>query len=307
MKKINLFISVFVFAFIFNFYNANASAVMDTTCYAIAKVVDTGSEIKKATLNNPKYELFYFNIKILGLEDNNKNNLNNNCPIKVGDIFKIENNSFKILKNGDEIKVGVQSGSSNTASGIVGYLQWTEATYKNGKVIPYRDDYATDFQSDKKPISIGDINNIKKENNNLACVLFSKALKYGDGYKNGKGKEVKDLQEKLREKGYLNASSTGHYGFLTREAVKKYQRDNGILATGNIFERTLGQLKKHFCGAGNSDNNNNASTSPITNNCKVWFDGCNNCSKSTISGAAACTMMYCDKNGEVFCKEYFSN
>lgn len=151
------------------------------------------------------------------------------------------------------------------------------------------------------------------ENSNVGCVLFAKSMKYGDNDRNGRGDDVRELQEKLREKGYLNASSTGYYGPMTREAVKRYQRDNGISPTGNIFEKTLGQLKKHFCEV-RGNGNNNASSSPITNNCKVWYDGCNTCSKSTATGTAACTMMYCAMGGDAnwfaahkpYCKEYFA-
>ena len=97
----------------------------------------------------------------------------------------------------------------------------------------------------------------------------------------------------------MNGSSTGYYGNLTKNAVKKYQRDNNIPATGNIFEKTLGQLKKHFC-----ENNLNQEA---PKNCKVWFDGCNTCSRSVEGGPMMCTLMACLTSKMIpSCKEYFA-
>ena len=45
-------------------------------------------------------------------------------------------------------------------------------------------------------------------------------------------------------------------------------------------------------------------------NCKVWYDGCNTCSRSSIGGALACTLMACMNNNiwnsGAYCKEYFN-
>lgn len=43
--------------------------------------------------------------------------------------------------------------------------------------------------------------------------------------------------------------------------------------------------------------------------CKLWFDGCNTCSRSTPGGPAMCTMMACMTIGTVspYCKEHFTN
>lgn len=141
------------------------------------------------------------------------------------------------------------------------------------------------------------------ENSNVACVLFPKHLRYGDGRWTGKQKEVKELQDKLREKGYFNTESTGYFGRITRDAVKAYQKDNGIINTGNVFKLTIAQLRKDFCRA-NIEN----SEKPITLNCKAWFDGCNECFRSEIGGEAGCTKMYCPTEAiqKPYCKEYFA-
>lgn len=149
------------------------------------------------------------------------------------------------------------------------------------------------------------------ENSNVSCVLFAKHLKYGDGWRTGKGEAVKELQDKLKEKGYFKTDSTGYFGKMTREAVKKYQKDNNIINTGNAFNLTIGQLKKDFCKKNNNDNNDNEDNlknNPITSECKAWFDGCNSCFRSEIGGVAGCTKMYCPENSlqKPFCREYFA-
>jgi peptidoglycan hydrolase-like protein with peptidoglycan-binding domain len=48
----------------------------------------------------------------------------------------------------------------------------------------------------------------------------------------GKGKEVKRLQEKLIELGYLKGTADGAYGRQTYNAVKKFQYYNGLKADG---------------------------------------------------------------------------
>ncbi len=58
-----------------------------------------------------------------------------------------------------------------------------------------------------------------------------------------KGPDVIELQEKLVDEGYLNKKYlTGYYGPNTVEAVKKYQKDNGIKQTGVVAELTIESL-----------------------------------------------------------------
>ncbi len=60
-------------------------------------------------------------------------------------------------------------------------------------------------------------------------------LKKGDGNRNGKGPMVMMLQDMLIKLGYLNASSTGNFGDMTRLAVVKYQKDMGITKPTGYF------------------------------------------------------------------------
>lgn len=58
--------------------------------------------------------------------------------------------------------------------------------------------------------------------------------------------EVKALQDKLKALGYLDASvdSTGFFGRLTAEAVKKFQAANGISSVGYVGPATRAVLNK---------------------------------------------------------------
>ncbi len=54
--------------------------------------------------------------------------------------------------------------------------------------------------------------------------------------------EVTLLQNKLKSIYYANFNATGYYGVLTKDAVKKYQKDNGLAADGIAGYRTLTKL-----------------------------------------------------------------
>ncbi len=47
-------------------------------------------------------------------------------------------------------------------------------------------------------------------------------------------------------------------------------------------------------------------TNAIPDSCKVWYDGCNTCSRSYRGGSLACTKMACFAAGQSYCREYFS-
>lgn len=60
--------------------------------------------------------------------------------------------------------------------------------------------------------------------------------------------DVKSLQTTLKSLGYYNGSITGNYGDLTTEAVRKYQKANGLTADGIAGAKTLAALS----GSGSS-------------------------------------------------------
>jgi hypothetical protein len=81
------------------------------------------------------------------------------------------------------------------------------------------------------------------------------------------------LQNFLSSKGYLKAKPNGYYGVGTFQAVKSYQKDNGIRQTGNAGPATRAKIKEQSCGTTSITNTTtkgstqavtvNTSTSPI--------------------------------------------
>lgn len=56
------------------------------------------------------------------------------------------------------------------------------------------------------------------------------------------GNEVRAIQERLKERGLFNANVTGYYGEITRNAVKAFQKQQGISQTGTAGPITLKAL-----------------------------------------------------------------
>jgi hypothetical protein len=85
--------------------------------------------------------------------------------------------------------------------------------------------------------------------NQVQCLDLSKNLKMGSGAKgvnlqlvrlssDSEIMQVVNLQNFLIEGGYMKGVATGYFGGQTLNAVKKYQRTNGIQATGFVGEKT---------------------------------------------------------------------
>ena len=87
----------------------------------------------------------------------------------------------------------------------------------------------------------------------LLFILFSNldtvfALsKYGS-----RGEEVKQIQTKLKRWGYYNGSIDGIYGTKTLNAVKSFQRKNGLTVDGIAGTKTLNAM-----GINNTGNSTN--------------------------------------------------
>ena len=80
--------------------------------------------------------------------------------------------------------------------------------------------------------------------------------KYGS-----RGDEVKQIQQKLRNWGYYNGSVDGIYGSKTLEAVKYFQRKNGLTVDGIAGDKTLSAL-----GIRSSSNSSSSSSNSNSNN-----------------------------------------
>ncbi len=73
-----------------------------------------------------------------------------------------------------------------------------------------------------------------------------------------RGEEVKNIQTKLKRWGYYNGSIDGIYGSKTLEAVKYFQRKNGLTADGIAGTKTL-EAMGIYNSAGNSGSSSNSS------------------------------------------------
>lgn len=86
----------------------------------------------------------------------------------------------------------------------------------------------------------------------LSTVCFALS-KYGS-----RGEEVKQIQTKLKSWGYYSGSVDGVYGSQTFEAVKKFQRKNGLTADGIAGTKTLEALGiQNSSNSGTSSSGNN--------------------------------------------------
>jgi len=59
-----------------------------------------------------------------------------------------------------------------------------------------------------------------------------------------KGPEVADVQAKLQKLGYFDRRPTGHFGLLTKQAVIRFQEDEGITANGIVEKETQTALSR---------------------------------------------------------------
>ena len=96
------------------------------------------------------------------------------------------------------------------------------------------------------------IYNIFFTNNNLFALS-----KYGS-----RGAEVTQIQTKLKRWGYYKGNIDGIYGSQTLEAVKYFQRKNGLTVDGIAGKKTL-EAMGIFNSTGNSNSSNSTSNSDL--------------------------------------------
>ena len=61
-----------------------------------------------------------------------------------------------------------------------------------------------------------------------------------------RGSEVTQLQQQLRELGYFNRPSTGNFGPLTKQAVIRFQQDEGLTPDGVVETKTKTALQRRL-------------------------------------------------------------
>jgi hypothetical protein len=77
----------------------------------------------------------------------------------------------------------------------------------------------------------------------LVVMLFASSVTFADVLKNGSnGVEVKELQSKLKQKGYFTGEVTGYYGSKTEDAVKKFQTKSKLTSDGVAGAGTIKAL-----------------------------------------------------------------
>ena len=85
----------------------------------------------------------------------------------------------------------------------------------------------------------------------LACINASAVSKNGS-----RGEEVKKIQTKLKNWGYYSGTVDGVFGWQTENAVKSFQRKNGLKADGVAGTQTLNAM-----GISSSGNNSSGGSS----------------------------------------------
>ncbi|MCI5739195.1 MAG: spore cortex-lytic enzyme [Ruminococcus sp.] len=102
----------------------------------------------------------------------------------------------------------------------------------------------------------------------LAVVLLGSigtiaAVQSGDGSVStlskmgSRGDEVRRIQQKLKNWGYYTGSVDGIYGSQTQNAVRKFQRDNGLTVDGIAGPKTLSYLGISSGSSGSGQYNSN--------------------------------------------------
>ena len=92
------------------------------------------------------------------------------------------------------------------------------------------------------------------------CVILSVLPVRAATYRQGsRGGEVRTIQTKLKRWGYYSGSVDGVYGAKTVEAVKYFQRQNGLTEDGVCGAKTVAALG--ISSSGSSSSSSSSSTS----------------------------------------------
>ena len=78
------------------------------------------------------------------------------------------------------------------------------------------------------------------------------------------GEDVRKVQRKLIQWGYLSGAADGKYGDKTRAAVVSFQRKNGLTADGRVGARTAAAMGVTLSGGASSGGSTAASASIIS-------------------------------------------
>lgn len=87
-------------------------------------------------------------------------------------------------------------------------------------------------------------------------IVLAEVLRYGS-----RGSSVRELQTRLKRWGYYTGSIDGIYGSGTQEAVKRFQRKNGLSVDGIVGRQTAAALGMTLGGSSNSSSGSSVNAS----------------------------------------------
>ncbi len=105
------------------------------------------------------------------------------------------------------------------------------------------------FASTTLNVSAAYFNNVPA---NVCSFSVNHVMSYG-----ARGNEVTVLQTILYTGGYFSGTPNGYYGYQTKAAVKAFQLDNGIRATGTVGPQTREAINESLCNSGTVSHYNN--------------------------------------------------
>jgi len=76
--------------------------------------------------------------------------------------------------------------------------------------------------------------------------MLSRQQEFGSRilYQGLRGEDVKELQSRLESLGYNVGPIDGIFGPLTERAVRKFQKDNGLVVDGIVGQETFAALER---------------------------------------------------------------
>lgn len=86
------------------------------------------------------------------------------------------------------------------------------------------------------------------------------------------GKEVEELQTRLKDLGYYTGNVTGNYGSATADAVRQLQRQTSIQVDGIFGPQTFGQLEKNIPKETESSSGSNSGSSGSSSADKILLE-----------------------------------
>jgi hypothetical protein len=141
----------------------------------------------------------------------------------------------------------------------------------------------------------------------VSCPALSRTLVRGVS-----GTDVRALQEFLQSTGdYTFPAITGYFGPATEQALQRWQARNSVVSSGAPYTTGFGVVGprtraaiQQYCG-GTMPPVIPPDSGEAPSNCKIWYDGCNTCSRTYPGGPLMCTLRACIWQAPSYCQEYF--